>query len=197
MTTIILPRLARQTDYNLRRVRNSEVQRAGTGGSLSPLTRAGDHWAMEIDPRALGTVCGRELMADLSGGVANRVRVFIPQPGVDTGAPGLPKVKGAGQAGTSLLLDGLTPQYPIRKGWFLTVVTAEGATAHIVTAEAIVAANGEVTVSFWPELWLQPADNDGVEIAEPYLEGLVVDEGGQASAYMAAVMTDPFVIEEG
>lgn len=197
MTTIVLPPLARQTEYLLREVLNSEVQRAGTGGSLTPLTRAGDHWAIEIDVRALRTECGRELLADLVRGVANRVRVPIPQPGVDTGAPGVPRVKGADQAGTSLVLDGLTPQYVIRKGWFFTLETAEGATAHIVAAETVVASNGEVTVSFWPELWLAPADNDLVEIAEPYLEGLVVDRGGQASSQIAAVLTDAFVIEEG
>lgn len=197
MTTIVLPPLARQTEYLLREVLNSEAQRAGTGGSLSPLSRPGDHWAIEIDVRALSTACGRELLADLVRGVANRVRVPIPQPGVDTGAPGAPRVKGADQAGTSLILDGLTAQYVIRKGWFFTLETAEGASAHIVTAEAIVASNSEVTVNFWPELWLAPSDNDLVEIGEPYLEGMVVDRGGQTSSRIAAVLTDAFVIEEG
>lgn len=194
--TIILPRLPRGAGYALRFVRASETQRSGRG-SLTPLNRAGDHLAIEVDPGVLATCCGRELLADLARGMGQRLRAPIPEPGTDKGAPGLPRVNGAGQSGTSLVLDGLTPQYAIRKGWFFTVVTSDGPTAHIVAEEAIASADGEVTVTFWPELWLEPADGDLIEIAEPYIEGLIVDEGDQSSGRFASVTTDSFVIEEG
>lgn len=195
--TISLPRLPRNAGYALRFVRNSEVQRSGTGGALTPLTRAGDHFAMEVDPGPLAAMCGRELLADLARGVGERVRVPLPEPGIDKGAPGTPLVNGADQAGTSLDLDGLTPQFAIRKGWFITLETTDGATAHIVTAESIADADGEATVTFWPELWLPPADNDAVEISEPYIEGLIVEDGDQTSGLSRAVLTDSFVVEEG
>lgn len=164
---------------------------------MTPLTRTGDHFAMEVDPGALSTACGRELLADLARGVGERIRVPLPEPGVDKGAPGTPLVNGADQAGTSLDLDGLTPQFPIRKGWFITVETADGSSAHIITSEVIVDAAGAATVTFWPELWLPPADNDAVEIVDPYIEGLIVDDGDQTSGLAPAVMTDSFVVEEG
>lgn len=196
--TIILPTMHRGAAYALKPVTASEVQRSGTGGSLTPLNRTGDHWALEVDVGVLATECGMELLADLVRGTAERIRVPIPQPGVDTGTPGAPAVKGAGQAGSSLILDGLTPQYVLKKGRFLTVETEDGSSAHAITAEVVADADGEVTVSFWPMLWLEPGDNDTVEIAEPYIEGLKVESGVQTSSgRFASVTTDSFVIEEG
>ncbi|MGV8954238.1 MAG: hypothetical protein ACOH2M_24280 [Cypionkella sp.] len=195
--TIILPRLPRGAGYALRFVRGSETQRSATGGALSPLNRATDHLAIEVDPGVLATCCGRELFVDIARGVGERIRVPVPEPGVDKGAPGSPRVNGADQAGTSLILDGLTPQYVIRKGWFFTLITAAGPTAHMVAAEVTADADGEATVTFWPALWREPADNDAVEISEPYIEGLIVDDGDQTSGSIAAVMTDSFVVEEG
>lgn len=195
--TITLPRLPRGAQYGLRHVRNSETQRSGTGGSITGLNRQGDHWAVEVDPGVLGTACGRELLADIVRGTGERLRVPLPQPGVDVGPVGAPQVKGAGQAGSALLIDGLTPHYVIRKGYFFTVETPDGPTAHLVTATMVANAAGEATVPFWPMLWLEPADNDVVEMAAPYIEGLIVDEGDQTSGRVAAVTTSSFVIEEG
>lgn len=194
--TITLPRLPRGAGYALRFVRASETQRSGMG-SLTPLNRAGDHFAIEVDPGVLARSCGRELLVDLARGMGERLRAPIPEPGVDKGAPGTPLVAGADQAGTSLDLDGFTPHYALRKGWFLTLETEEGSTAHMVEAEAVANASGEVTVTLWPELWLEPGDNDPIVLIDPYIEGLIVDEGDQVSGRFAAVSTAPFVIEEG
>jgi hypothetical protein len=194
--TIILPRLPRGVGYAVRFVRASETQRSSRG-SLTPLNRPGDHWAIEVDPGVLAVSCGRELLVDIARGMGERIRVPIPERGVDKGAPGSPRVNGADQAGTSLTLDGLTPQYVIRKGWFFTVITPDGPSAHNVAEEVVADADGEATVTFWPELWLEPADNDVIELPEPYIEGLIVDDGDQTSGVFAAVMTDSFVVEEG
>lgn len=216
--TINLPRLPRQAAYDLRPVRNSTVQRSGTGGSLSPLRRSGDHWAVEVDTGVLATLCGRALLADIVRGVGERIRVPIPQVGVDVGSPGtesvthsdgtpfsdgapyapvMPRVSGSGQAGSSLLLEAFTPEYEVRKGQFFTLVTADGSSAHIVTAATVANSLGQATVTFWPMLWLEPADGSHVEWIAPYIEGLIVDDGGQQSGVFAAVRTDSFVIEEG
>lgn len=193
---IILPRLPRGAGYALRFVRNSETQRS-SGGTLSPLNRAGDHFAIEVDPGVLGTACGRELLVDLARSHGKRLRAPIPEPGVTKGPVGVPRVNGSGQAGTSLNLDGFTPQLAIRKGWFFTLETAEGSSAHIVAADVVAGVSTTATVTFWPELWLEPTDNDRVHFIDPYIEGLIVDEGDQASGVFAAVTTSAFVIEEG
>lgn len=195
--TITLPRLPRGAEYGLRHVRASETQRSGTRGSLTGLNRQGDHWAVEIDPGTLATACGRELLADIVRGTGERLRVPLPQPGIDVGPVGSPRVKGGGQAGSSLALDGLTPNALIRKGWFFTLETADGPTAHLLTGHVVADSSGEATVSFWPMMWREPADNDRVEMISPFIEGLIVDEGDQASGSFSSVRTDAFTIEEG
>lgn len=196
---IRLPRLPRGAEYALRHVRNSETQKSGTGGSLTGLNRAGDHWAVEVDPGVLGVACGRELLADIVQGTSQRIRVPLPMPlSAESGlAIGAPVVVGDEQAGSQLAITGMTPNMFIRKGWFFTLETADGASAHIVTAEVVADADGAVTVSFWPMLWLPPADGDRLEFEAPYLDGLIVDEGDQASSLFKAVRNDPFVVEEG
>lgn len=196
--TIILPRLPRAAGYAIRPVRASEPQRSGTGGSLTPLNRSGDHWAIEVDAGKLALSCGRALLADIVRGVGERIRAPIPEPGIYKGAPGNDvRVKGAGQAGSALILDGLNPSALIRKGWFFTLVTAAGSTAHIVAETVAANSSGEATVTFWPMLWLEPADNDQIVMLNPYIEGLIVDGGDQASGRISAVTTDLFVVEEG
>lgn len=183
---------------------------------MTPINRLGDHWAVEIDVGVLQTLCGRALLADIVRGTAGRIRVPIPQRGLafspatsrvpfSDGSTfsddsmwrvGTAHVKGDGQAGQRLLLEGLAPGYPIQKGRFLTLETSEGSSAHIFTSDAEVSEGGEVVVDFWPILWRQPRDGDHVEIDKPYLEGLVVDAGGQSIDIFASVRTDRFTIEE-
>lgn len=194
--TIVLPRMPRNTAYTLRPVRQAGVQRAASGGARLPINHPGDHWSIEVDAGALGIACARELLADILRGAGELVRVYIPQPGVDTGTPGAPRVKGAGQAGSSLLVDGLTPYFAVRKGWFVTVVTGSVGRPYLVTAEVIADENGEASLPLWPMLHVQPADNDDVEIAEPYLDGLITEGGDENSGLLPVGVPDSFVIEE-
>ena len=97
----------------------------------------------------------------------------IPQPGVDTGAPGLPRVNGAGQSGSSIVLDGLTPQYVFRRNWWLSVVTGGQRFCYRGRAEVVANGSGQMTIPLRTMLRVPHADNDVVEIAEPKVEGFV------------------------
>lgn len=194
--TITLPRLPRTADYEMRFVDETRVQRAGTGGSLLPLSRLGDHWAIEIEVGSLSPLCARELTADILRARGQPVRVMIPQHGIDTGAPGAPRVAGAGQAGSFIAIDSITPNFAVRKGWFLTIVTGGVGRAYMVAAEVIANASGEVTVEILPMLREPPADNDVVDIAQPWLEGLATEGGGMEGGLMRAIRPGSFVIEE-
>lgn len=97
----------------------------------------------------------------------------IPLVDFEPGPTGAPKVKGAGQSGSSLDLDGLTPQLAIRKGQWLSVVTSSRRYLYRTSAEAIVDADGEVTLPLTTLLRVPHADNDVVEIEEPKIEGFV------------------------
>ena len=194
--TITLPRLHRNTAYVMKPVRRAEVLRAASGGARLPISRPGDHWSAEVDVGVLSTVCGRELIADVLRGAGETVRVPIPQPGIDPGAPGSVRIKGAGQSGTEVEMDGFTPYFALRKGWFLTIETSGAERAYLVCEEVIADAAGEATVTLWPMLHVQPADNDTVEIAEPYLVGLIDEGGDHESGLLPAVTLDSFTVEE-
>ena len=210
--------LGRTAGYNLLPVQNSRIQRAGTGGSLSPISRVGDHWAIEVDTGTLATSCGRALLAKIARGSGGRLRVPIPQKGINLGhrgdavpephsdgaffsdgtgySLGMPRVKGDDQSGSSLLVSAFAGE-TMAEGRFLTIETATGATAHIVTAPAEADSDGNLLIPIWPMMWRAPADGDRVEVVEPYIEGYIVESGGQAFQLFAAVRTDAFMVEEG
>lgn len=191
-----ITRLPRGTQYQMRAVRRVEVQRAATGGARLPISYAGDHWAIEIETGALPVLYGRGLVGKVLNGVNTPVRVLIPQPGVDTGAPGSPTVAGAGQAGDSVDLENVTPYHVVREGQFITIETDGSGRAYLATAEAVANADGEITIPIWPLLHVEPADGDSVEIAEPWIEGLIDEGGDHDSGLISAVTPDSFLIEE-
>lgn len=206
---IELPRLPTSTAYSLRMVRNSDVQRSGTGGAMTPLSRQGDHWAVEIDPGVLARHCGQQLLSDIACGATERIRVPLARRSWGYSAGPAPVVEGSDQAGTTLIVSGLQSGGIFPKGDFFTLETAEGPTAHLIRETVLAGTGGVATFSFWPALWLPPADGDSVEINYPYLEGLVVDEGSQTwrnrwtptshsqRQVPVGVITDKFLIEEG
>lgn len=193
--TITLPRLPRTAEYEIRQVEVSDVQRSTNGVAL-PITRTGDHFEIEVDVGSLSPICARDLTVDLLQGRGQRIRVLLPQQGIDTGAPGAVVVDGAGQGGTSLLVRGGTPRAVIRKGWHLTVITDGIGRLLWSSAEVILDGAGAGTLQFWPMLRVPPADGDTVEISEPFLEGFRSEGGEMSSGLVKAARPGSFVIEE-
>lgn len=192
---IQLPPLPRETEYSPRPVREGEPLRAATGGARLPINRGGDHWAMDISLPDMDAECGREIVADLLLGSGQTVRVYLPQSEIKTGAPGSPKVKGAGQFGSELDADGFTPYAVIRKGWWVTIETGGRGRLHLTQAEVIADAAGEATLSLWPSL-RAPADNDDIEIIDPYIEGTLERGGEHGAGILPTLSIDPFTVEE-
>lgn len=192
--TITLQRLPRTAEYEIRAVEGTDVQRSVNGAALG-IDRAWDHFEIEVDVGSLAPECAREMTADLLRGRGERIRVLLPQQGIDTGAPGSVVVDGADQSGSGLDVRGATPYAVIRKGWYVTIETDGVGRLHIVAAETIVGADGTATLPLWPMLRVPPADGDSVEIAEPYLDGFRTD-GGSLEMRMKASRPDSFVIEE-
>lgn len=145
-----------------------------TGGDEQEIRRKGSKYALTF---SLPVMAYSQSMAwsDLHAeGETVVMRVF--QPGFDTGAPGAPLVKGAGQIGSALIVDGLTPGYVIRKGQFLSVLT--GGQRFLYRARAdVTATSGEAVIQLGTLLRRPPADNAVVELAQPMIEGFVRDLG--------------------
>lgn len=98
------------------------------------------------------------------------VAMAVPQPGLTIAAEGSPRVNGAGQAGTSLNVDGATSTYPLPKGRFLSIITS-GERHLYQTASAVTFSSGAATLSLRTMLRRVPGDNDVVELQAPMIEG--------------------------
>lgn len=145
------------------------------GGDEQDIKRKGTRYALtfQMPPMTYLTSMGwDDLMAE-----GDTVLMKVFQPGFDTGSPGTPLVKGAGQAGTSLLIDGLTPGHVLSKGQFVSIVTSSQRFLYRLAASVTANGSGEATLTLRTMLRRPPADNDVVEIAQPMIEGFVRDLG--------------------
>lgn len=195
--TIILPRLHRSAEYEMKPVyAGTETLQPATGGPRMPVDRPGDHWALEIDTGTLRTSCGQALMADIVRGRAQPVAIPIPEPGIYKGAPGKLKVDGAGQTGEFLNVKGGTPAGIIFKGWFISIYSGGHWYAHMVTQTTANDIAGYNTLSLWPMLRAPHADNDAVEAVSPMIEGLVVEGGDYGVRRPYIVRPGTILIEE-
>lgn len=82
-------------------------------------------------------------------------------------APGTPLVKGAGQSGGTLVIDGLPPGAAdyLMAGDFIQLGTGLSSRLHMVTDDADVNGSGEATLNLWPNLRASPSDNAAVIVS--------------------------------
>jgi hypothetical protein len=79
-----------------------------------------------------------------------------------------PLVKGAGQAGLTLLVDNLTPTTTtVLKGDFFQLSSGATARLHRVMANGTANASGEITLDVFPRLRESPADNAPLTLVSP------------------------------
>jgi hypothetical protein len=146
------------------------------GGPEQRRNRMGSRYQLKVQLEPMPIEDANE-WADLDD-EAETCLFVIPQPCIDTGTPGAPRVNGAGQSGSSLVVNGVTPHYALGKNWWISLVSGGQHFCYRVRSEAIADASGNLTIPLRTMLRKPPADNDVVEIAEPRIEGFVtVDEG--------------------
>jgi hypothetical protein len=82
-------------------------------------------------------------------------------------APGTPLVKGAGQTGQSLVLDGAPASAAgyLMAGDYIQIGSAGTARLYKVLDDAGSNSDGEVTLSLWPRLRTSPADDAAVVVS--------------------------------
>lgn len=174
MAVLVLPTDPAPANMGIAMISAKNVLAPAFGDGEQELLRKGSRYALtfQMPPmRYVTSMDWDDLMAE-----GDTVVMKVHQPGFDTGAPGAPRVNGAGQTGMSLVLDGLTPSYVIRKGQFLSVIVS-GRRYLYRARDEVVATDGAVTVPLRTMLRFPPADNDVVEIGQPMIEGFVRDLG--------------------
>lgn len=174
MSVLILPTDPAPADMGIAMISAKNELAPAFGGAEQELLRKGTRYALTFMMPPMSYVTSMDwddLMAE-----GDTVVMRIHQPGFDTGSPGTPRVNGAGQGGTTLAIDGLTPGYVIRKGQFLSVISAGQRFLYRAKA-SVTATAGAANVQVRTMLRRPPNDNDVVEIAQPMIEGFVRDLG--------------------
>ncbi|CAN7168113.1 hypothetical protein [Brevundimonas sp. LjRoot202] len=139
------------------------------GGNRQRNQRKGDHYRVRFQMPPLSYGEALEWRSLLSAG--DTVVMTLPQPGVDPDPVGTPLVNGADQLGTTLVVDGLTPQLAIRKGQMLSIFTNGRYWTYGIDADVIADAAGAATLTLEVMIRTLHADNDPIELAEPKIEG--------------------------
>jgi hypothetical protein len=180
---------------NVRLVSGRAELRAAWGGEIMRLNRVGSRHAVDYVMRPQTYEAAQDWSA--IDDETETVRMAVYQPGIDTGAPGAPRVKGAGQSGATLLIDGLTPHYVIRRRQFFHVETSGRLYLYRAKAEVIASAIGEASVTLTTMLRAPHGDNNVVELASPMIEGFatVADDAWAITAADRLVFLK-FTIEE-
>lgn len=150
------------------------VLRSPTGGSSLRLDRAGSRFAAEISFPPMKADTARVFVSRLLEAKSEGLRIEFPLLGVSQGNPGSPVVDGAGQAGKTLNVRGLTPSYVVKEGYWLSIVDANGQ-HYLHNARAVVkaSAGGLAALSITPALRVPFADGAVIHLAKPMIEGLV------------------------
>lgn len=174
MTSVLLPS-GRIRSFHLKPFPEAPINESALGTNSQRFVRAAQRWIATVQLSNL-TPAQARLWSDLVRTDVTH-RLAVVQTGLDTGAPGSPLVAGAGQAGSILNIDGVAEGYTVRKGQFVSIVTNALRYLYQVTADVTADESGAVALPVFPLLRVTPNDNDVVEIAQPYIEGLVQFEG--------------------
>jgi hypothetical protein len=102
------------------------------------------------------------------------LRIEFPLIDVDQGLPGSPVVDGAGQAGKTLDIRGLTPYYGFKEGFWLSIEDASGQHyLHNCRSNLVTGSDGKATIDITPALRTPFADGATIHLAKPMIEGFV------------------------
>lgn len=164
------------------------------GGDVQRIARLGSCYAFDIDLPVM-TYGDAQDWSAIDDETAT-CTLQVVQPGLDTGSPGLSLVNGAGQSGSSLIVDGLTPHYVIRNRQFLHIETGGRLYLYRAKGETVADAAGAATITLETMLRVVHANNDPVELANPRLEGFCTVPEGAWTTDTAGHVALSFMIRE-
>lgn len=174
---IVLPTAASAVSITPRLVSRRRDLEPTFNGPTSRVRRIGSRWAMDIEMQPLEYEDAMDWVAALTSADGDTVVFEIPQPGFETGAPGLPLVNGAAQVGSLLDMDGFTPNHVVRAGQWFNLTVSSQLYLYQVAAEKVATASGPggvmADLAVNPMIRRSPADNSVVEFSTPKIEGFL------------------------
>ena len=154
-----------------------------TQSFTSPFTKAvqrvalgGSRWMATLSLPAMrrDRAAAWQAFFDKLEGGANTFSAFDPDGVIPRGAAGgTPLVNGAGQTGSTLVIDGCTPNVMFLRAGDYFGVNGE---FKRLTADALANGSGQVTLQFKPALRSSPADNAVVVVNRPTVTMALVDD---------------------
>lgn len=142
------------------------------GGAVQYLNRLGTRWAIDVTiPIQRSGSDARTWSAALAQAKINGAMIWLRQDGFNPGTPGAPLVNGAGQMGTTLVVDGFAAAYQAKAGQFFSIVTGGRRYVHMIAADTAANGSGQANLPIFPMLRVSPTDNAVCEFAKPYLQG--------------------------
>lgn len=169
---ITLQVLPSTTTYTLREVAAGNILRPAFGGPLQPLTRKGDHWAIDVTVPAIDArSCGMGLFADLTRGKREALVLAVPDR-MAAQSYGAPVCDGVA-TGDTIPVRGLTPGVVIPKGKWMSLVLNGQRYLYLVAAAATANGTGRASVQVTSLLRRPTIDGAVVELASPKIEGFV------------------------
>lgn len=173
MVAYVLPSDPPPASMSIGKVSAANTLTPAFGGADAEMDRKGERYALTF------TLPSQDYADAAKWSVlSGKGRTFVmevQQPGIVIPAQPDPRVKGAGQAGSQILIDGLTPGQPIKTGWFLSIISAGQRYLYRADADSVAAGDGSATILLQEMLRRPPNDNDVVEIVAPKIEGLPRD----------------------
>lgn len=148
-------------------VSNTQNSRSELNGAIQTLGLPGDIWMGTLTFTNVFDPNARILRAFLTSLRGQAGRFYLTPPAcVRAGsAGGSPIVKGAGQTGAAINIDGCTPNIT---GWIMAGDFFQiGTELKMATADANSDSGGNATISFVPPIRVSPADNGAVVVNSP------------------------------
>lgn len=163
--------------------------------SLSRIDRKGGRYTVACTYGPFHPEEGRVMVARLVAGKQEGIRVAFPLLH-SQGAPGAVTLNGSVSTGRVIEVDGATPGYFVKEGYWLSLVKDGQHFLHSVRSGGRVNASGQVTLTLNEMLRDSFPDNAVVNLARPMVQGFV--QGDTASWQYAVDRMIPieFVIEE-
>lgn len=173
MAAYILPSDPPPEHMSIAKVSAANMLTPAYGGADAEMDRKGERYALTFRlPSQAYADAAKWSVLNKKG----RTYVMeVHQPGVIIPAQPDPRVKGAGQAGTQILIDGLTPGQPIKTGWFLSIISAGQRFLYRADADTVATGEGAALIDLQEMLRRPPNDNDVVELVKPMIEGYARD----------------------
>lgn len=163
--------------------------------SLARIDRKGSRYKMAFTFGPYHPEQGRVMVSRLIAAKQEGIRVELPLLH-HQGSPGAPLLNGAVTTGREIVLDGLTPGYFCKEGFWLSLEKSGQHYLHSVRTGGRANASGQLTVTLNEMLRTNFADNTVVHLAKPMIEGLVEGDEWGWSVAVDQLFPIEFMVEE-